>query len=300
LLRSTSTPANTTTSGAAAELAATAMPDLLSTLGPLSAGAALLARGMQLVLGNAANINVPAMTAAATGAAFLEQGRPIGIYQYDASGGLLLAPRKLAAAAVFTRELLSHSTPSVEELVRDIITRSIALALDKQIFGNSAGTVSTPPGLLNGVSALSATAGGTADALRIDIGNLANAVAAVGGLNIVFVADPKSAMKLYLARSPSFQFDILVTGAFSTPTVACFAVDAIASVTTGGVRIESTNDAAIQFDDAPGQNIVDSGVTGTVRSLWQADMVATRIVFDTGWGLRVPTGAVAYVQSPSW
>jgi hypothetical protein len=255
---------------------------------------------MELTLGRAANINVPAMTAAATGAAFVEQGKPIGVYQYDASGGLLLSPRKLAAMSVFTRELLSHSTPSVEDLVRDVISRSIALALDKQLFGNSAGTISAPPGLLNGVVALGATAGGTVDALRIDVGNLANAVAAVGGLNICFVADPKSAVKLALARGPGFNFDILTTGAFSTPTVACFAVDAIASVTTGGLRIESTQDAAIQFDTAPGQNIVDSGVTGEVRSLWQADMVATKLIFDTGWGLRVPTGAVAFVQSPSW
>jgi hypothetical protein len=240
------------------------------------------------------------MTATSTGAAFVEQGRPVGIFQYDASGGLLLQPRKLAAMSVFTRELLSHSTPSVEDLVRDIISRSIALALDKTLFGTAAGTVAAPPGLLNGITALSATAGGTVDALRIDVGNLANAVAAVGGLNIVFVADPKSAVKLYLARGPGFNFDILTTGAFSTPTVACFAVDAIASVTTGGIRIESTNEAALQFDDAPGQNIVDSGVTGTVRSLWQMDAVATKIILDTGWGLRVPTGAVAFVQSPSW
>jgi Phage capsid family len=301
--RAASGPASTTAVGWAAEVVAQAVPDFLRSLGPASAGAQLLGRGIELQLGEGATyLSVPGLTATAGGAGFVAEGQPAPVYQYDASGNLLLSAHKIMANVVLTRELLW--SPSVEALIHDLLARSVGLALDKQLFSSSPATGQLPPGILNSVAPLTATSGGTADALRIDIGNLANSVAAVGGLNVAFVCDPKSAMKIALARGPGFTFDVLTSGAFTTPTVICVAVDALASLTTaGGVRIVSSPDAVLHFDDASPVHIVTAGSvasTGTVRSVWQTDSVATKVTFDVSWGLRVPTGAVAYLISPTW
>src|SRR5262245_22540424 len=52
LLRAASAPATTSTTGWAAELAATAVADVISALAPASAAAALIQRGMRVGLDN--------------------------------------------------------------------------------------------------------------------------------------------------------------------------------------------------------------------------------------------------------
>jgi hypothetical protein len=82
---------------------------------------------------------------------------------------------------------------------------------------------STPQGRLYGVSAIAAQSGGGVAAMTVDLGNLAGAVAPVGGLDIVFVADPKSAVKIAAGAGPNFDFPVVASGALSAGTVIALA-----------------------------------------------------------------------------
>jgi hypothetical protein len=157
-----------------------------------------------------------------------------------------------------------------------------------------------PAGLLNGVTAITATSGGGLNAATQDLGNLANAVAAVGGLGITFVASPKEAVKIAMLRGADFPFEVLSSGAITAGTVIAVAHDAIVSATGPGVRIEVTPEAVLHMEDAsPAQIATGGAVAGTVLSLWQQDLIGMRLVFDASWMPRA-SGAVAFVQSVTW
>jgi hypothetical protein len=274
---------------------------LIKSLGNASAGAQLLSRGLQLNFGRAAAMAVPGMTALSSNAGFVAQGSPIPVRQLDTSGGILLTLKKLASISVFTREIFEHSIPSAEDLVADVVSRSIGLKLDDALFSSAAASATTPPGLLNGVSALSATAGGGVAAMTLDIGNLAGAVAAVGGLNIVFICDPKTAAKLALARGPNFSFEVMSSGALAANTVVAVAPDALASATGQGIQIQVRADVQMHMENTSPTDIVSGGnpASGNVASGFQSDFVAVRTILDVAWAPRV-SGAVAYVTNVTW
>src|SRR5262252_5041492 len=81
LTRAVSTPALTTTSGWAAELAHTVVRDALAALGPASAGAQLLQRSLVLSFGGAGTISAPGFVGAAANAGFVAEGAPIPVRQ---------------------------------------------------------------------------------------------------------------------------------------------------------------------------------------------------------------------------
>jgi hypothetical protein len=58
------------------------------------------------------------------------------------------------------------------------------------LFGSAAGDATRAAGLLAGVSPITPAAAGVA-AMGLDLGNLASAVAGVGGLNLAYVAAPR-------------------------------------------------------------------------------------------------------------
>jgi HK97 family phage major capsid protein len=149
--------ATTTTAGWSAELGQHVISELLVSLGPISAGSELLRRSNMLSLERHQSVQVPALVASATLAAFVSEGQPIPIRQLDTSKSIKLEPRKLATGFVLTRELISSS--NAEALVGLVIRNSLSLSLDAVLFSTTAGTAAAPPGLLAGITPLTAATG---------------------------------------------------------------------------------------------------------------------------------------------
>src|SRR5215204_5829181 len=121
LTRAATSPATTADSAWAGALSATVNVDTLMALGPASAGAELLRRGLLVNFDGAGSIRIPTILSAATDTPFVEQGAPLPIRQF-VIGGPLLVPKKLATAMAFSRETFEHSVPTIERLTRAALT----------------------------------------------------------------------------------------------------------------------------------------------------------------------------------
>jgi hypothetical protein len=138
-----------------------------------------------------------------------------------------------------------------------------------------------------------------------DLGALAAAVAPVGGLQIVFVANPAEAVKIVLRAGPDFnaKFPVLASNGVAAGTVIAVAVNALAVAADPAPRFERSKDATLHMEDTTPLPIGTPGspnvIAAPVRSLWQSDSVGVRLIMEVSWGLRA-AGAVAFVSSVTW
>jgi hypothetical protein len=82
----------------------------------------------------------------------------------------------MAVISAFSEEIAEWSTPSIEALVRQTMADDTSGLLDQRLLDNVAGSATRPPGLLNGVTPLTATTGGGFAALSADLSALAEAI----------------------------------------------------------------------------------------------------------------------------
>jgi len=192
-----------------------------------------------------------------------------------------------------TREQIEGS--NVEEVVRGILIESMALALDSAVFGAQAAGVS-PPGILNGISAQTATAGDGLPALEGDMKNLMAALVAVGaGCSPIIACNPIQATAIKLLASPKFDLPVWPSNAIAPGTVIMVEPSSFASAFTPTPEFEISGQALLQFQDAP----TSDPIAGTpTKSLWQTDSVAWRTKIHGGWGLRAPH--VSFIQGATW
>jgi hypothetical protein len=293
--RAATAPATLTTTGWSPELGQNVVSDLMVSLGPASAGSELLRRCTVLSLERYASITVPALVASATNAEFIGEGAPIPIRQLDTSKSVKLSPRKFATGFALSREIIVSS--NAEALVRMVMVNSVALSLDAVLFGNLAGSAVSPPGLFAGIVPLVPTAGGGSNAFVADIGALAGAVAPIGALDLVFVASPPEAVKILLTAGPRFQFPVFASGGVPAKTVLCISPIAVCAAADPQPTIQESSYAIGDFDDTSPQNPIMSGQH--VRSMFQTDSSAFRLILDVDWGLLNPGGA-AWVTNVTW
>ena len=307
LNKAASLPATTTGTSWASELAGASVTDFFTSMGPQSAGAALLAAGLQFEFGTSALITVPTMLSAAANAAFVKQGDPIQVRQLAITNPTpQLTPRKLAAIAVFSREIFEHSIPSIESVVGTVLRESVQLKLDATMLDATAGDETRPAGLRNriGASATSANAN-LGEAMLEDIDTVVAVVAAVAGNSqIILVASPSRArrMKLRLASVIDPGFTIMGSAAVGANDLIAIASNGLASAADPTPRVTTSTQASVVLDDAtpPGQLVVGaSTASGPARSMWQADNVGLRVIFEVSWALRSPT-ALAWTQNVIW
>jgi hypothetical protein len=297
LLRAASSAATTTAPGWAQELAHV-VSIFLPSLAPLSAGSALLARGLQLSFDNALAIKLPLI--AQRTASFIGEQKPIPVVNFTTSAGVTLEPHRLATITTLTREMMDSSNS--EAIVRQTLSESVANGLDAVLFSTSAGTTDQPAGLLNGVAALTAsTAGVKTDAMTDDLVAISKAVARVAGAGaIVLVAAPEQATSIALRYLKQLDYPLLASAALPAGSVVAIAANALASAFGGVPMIEANRDAEIVMNDVPGEVVTVGGMTGApIASLFQTDRVALKISMLTNWVLRAPN-AVAYVQGVTW
>jgi hypothetical protein len=289
--RAATTAASTTDAQWAGPLATYRVQELLTNLGPLSAGSDLLKRGMTLTFDGAAEMRVPGITVSATYATFVGEGLPIPVHQFPVSAGCTLEPRKFASIVTLTREMIQSS--NAEALVRAVLTDAVGIALDVALFGSTAGDATRPPGLLNGVTGLTPTTGGGAGAMWQDLGALAAAVAPLGGADLIYIASPGEWWKLVFAMGAQFPKDrVFASGGVPAKTVIALVLPALASASDPAPRLEASRDAALSMDDS-------APVGMPSRSMFQTDSVSIRLTMFVSWGLRAP-GAISYVTGVTW
>jgi hypothetical protein len=298
ITRTATAPATLTTTGWSPELGQNVVSDLMVALGPASAGSELLRRSTVLSLERYASVSVPALVASATNASFIGEGQAIPIKVLDTSKSVKLSPRKFATGFSLSREIVASS--NAEALVSMVMRNSVALSLDSALFSSIAGDAVRPPGLLAGIAPLAATPGGGSNAFVGDIGALAAAVAPIGALDLIFIASPAEAVKILLTAGPKFNFPVLATGAL-TKSVICIAPIAVVAAASDAPEIQESSYATEHFESTSPTDITGGTPSPAVpvRSMFQTDSSAFRLIMDCDWGL-LNSGGAAWVQNVTW
>jgi hypothetical protein len=195
-----------------AALARIVLPDFVAAMAPVSAAAALVDAGLQFTFDTAAYISVPSFAAIPTGVAYCGEAQPIPVQQFQTATPPPLTPKKLASIVVLTEELISSS--NAEAVVKDVLLRSVGLAVDAVLFDNNAADANRPPGLLYNVAAMTPSGIPGNDGMVADLSALAGAVAHVGG-RIAFIMNPSRAVNVHLRSgyplSEYRQVDVLMS-----------------------------------------------------------------------------------------
>jgi hypothetical protein len=301
LTRAAVVVADTATSGWASQLAQTATADFMLSIGPQSAGSALLKRAISLQFANNNAIKVPSITAASSGAAFVQEGNPAPAQQFSLSSGVTLSPRKFITLAVFTRDIFEHSIPTIESLVRSVLAEDVGLALDAAMFSSTAGDASRPAGLLVGLSPITPAAAGDWSMVT-DVQLLAAAVAPVSANSpLLFVASPKQAARMKFS-SQLKDVEVFSSSALADKTVLCIAANCLVSAIDPAPRFALSTEATVVMRDDPAQLAVvgtPNVVSAPARSLFQTDSISLKMAFEMSWALRSATG-LALMNAVNW
>ena len=302
ILRAAVDPATTTGSGWASTLAATAVADFVGGLTLASAGAALAARGVRVDMTGVGALLLPnRITAVADAGSWIAEAGAIPVRSLPVAAGPTLTPKKLSVICSFTRE--TAEATGIEALVRQQLTDGAALAFDVALFGTDDGTGNQPAGILNSVAPSATSAASGQAALIEDVSTLVAALATSGGgRDPVFIAAPATATRFRLWAPPLFVYPILSSAAVTEKTLVAVEGSSLVSGFSPVPEITSSIEATLHMDDAPSaisSTATLGDVAYPVRSLWQTDSIALRMILRGAWAMRA-TGHVAYVANVVW
>jgi hypothetical protein len=297
LTRAPSAPAMTGVAGWASDLAHKVVKDALQGLGPSAAGAQLLLQSLLLTFDGNGFVSAPGFVAGAGNAGFVAEGQPIPVRQLAATAALL-APFKLAAIGVLSREMMESS--NAEQLIGDVLMRAAAAALDVVLFGSSAASAAAPAGLRNGTVALTPSA--VTDPLQAfyeDCATLINAVSAVGSNGpFVLIGSPgrAAAMIMRFVLQPG-NVIVLASNAVGNDLL-CIAPYALVAALNPDPDIESATAGELHMNDTPLPIVNGGAPAAPSRSLFQTESIALKMRWPMSWALRDPR-AIAWL-TPSW
>jgi HK97 family phage prohead protease len=305
--------ATTVATNWATELVQLAQGEFVNTLYPNSVFPKLSAMGTALNFGpNAGAIKIPArQTTPSIGGSFVAEAAPIPVRRLGTTS-ITLYPHKVGAISVYSREIAAYSNPAIEGLIRDSIVNDTTINVDGVLLDNAAVSTTRPAGLTNGVSTLTATAGGGYAAFLGDINKLtAPFYAANAGRKLALLTNPQQRQQLLYAPGPagapfgwSTQFTDMFTVIAST-TIAAGAVYMIDTVdfvsVSGAPEFEVSEVATLHMEDTTPLNIATgaqgSGVLATpTQSMFQTGQIAIRMIANVSWAMR-RTGMVQFIGS---
>jgi HK97 family phage prohead protease/HK97 family phage major capsid protein len=321
LVRAASAPALTTVTGWAKELVQPRFEALMPLLMPKAILTRLAARGMTLDFGTAGQIIIPTRSRTPTIAgSFVGEGNPIPVRQ-GAFTSQTITPKKLGVISLWSQEMQDYSTPAIEGVIREAMQTDTSVAVDTVLIDANAATTVRPAGLLNGVAALTATAGGGIAAILGDIKQLVGALssATYGNLrSLIWLMNPTDMLTLSLATAANtgvFPFrdqierntfaNIPVIDSATVPAKTVILLDAADFVTAGaGAPTFLVSDqATVHLEDTSPQQLATVGTPNVVaapqQSLFQTDSLGLRMTLRLNWILR-RTGVVAWTSNVTW
>jgi hypothetical protein len=159
--------------------------------------------------------------------------------------------------------------------------------------------------ILNGVTALTPTAGGGVGAFAGDVAKLVGAIhASGGGSSIVLFAAPPQAAAASILAGPGLNLPVIVAPSLAAGTVVAVEAQAFASGFSDAPRLEVGREAALHFEDVAPQHLSAVGspnntVAAPIRSALQNDLVALRMILRVAFGMRAP-GMVQHITGATY
>lgn len=328
VMRATVAGADSTTSAWAGALVQQETQDFIDLLRPMSVYSRVPA-GTTVSFDSTNSIKLPKMTTGTPGG-FVAEAAAIPV-KAGAFTSITLTPSKLGVITVATREILSRSTPALETILRDSMLRDTAIVLDRRFISSlAAGTpVGAPSGLLHTDNAPAAiAASNTSNAADDAIADLSNMMGAMFSAsapmsNLVWLMHPSKKIALMNLRSATGAFyfrDELNGGSiYGYPVIdstlidqgtneggaanikTVILLDASLLIKGNGLAptISLSNEATIHMSDAPSADLGGGTDPTPVRSLYQTDSSALRLLWETTWRMRHTVG-VQYVANVNW
>jgi HK97 family phage major capsid protein len=248
---------------------------------------------------------------------FVGEGAPIPVRQ-TAFASQTLVPKKMAVITTWTSEMSEYSTPAIEGLLRQAVMEDTAIALDTVLMDANPATAIRPPGLrsYNAGLTASAVAGNPFANLVADYAALYGALLTATAGNVrrpVMILNPIQVLQVSLiqppaAAAPLFPFIQMTDGgrllkaelieSSTVPAGQALLVDAADFTTAGeeGPRMEISDQTTLHLEDTAPADIV-SGPVGTpvpatpVKSMFQTDSLALRMIMRINWVMRRPIAA---------
>jgi HK97 family phage major capsid protein/HK97 family phage prohead protease len=318
--RAATAPAFTNVPTWAQELVRTQFADLVAALLIASIYQPLAALGVRYTLGRYGTISIPVEgTTPTVAGSFVAEGAPIPVRQ-AAFSTIAMGLKKMAVISSFSRELFESSVPNIDTQLRDMMGRHTSAALDTVLIDNIAATTIRPAGLRAGVSGLTPTTGGGFTALVADLKQMLNVLTAANSLRMpVWIMNPQQVLSITLTQSAAgvgvfpFKAEVeqgrLMTypiiSSSTVPVGMVILLDAadFASLAGDDPRFELSDQATLHMEDTAPQPIGTAGtpnvVAAPVRSMFQTDSIALRMILPMNWMMR-RTGLVAWITGVTW
>ncbi|QEZ44724.1 phage major capsid protein [Cupriavidus oxalaticus] len=275
-------PADTGTSGWAAELVAESVFDFFEAV-PTSVLGALVPYATRLNVQG--ELKVPGHVTPSQAAAFIGELLPVPTISGTIGTGATLRTDKLATIVLATRELMDAGA-GADAMLESLLNEAIAVGADAVLLGSGAGSDTQPPGLGNGVVALP----GSADAVA-DLKSMMEAAPTAGMVRPVWLLHPSQVIGATAAN-------IVDAGAIAgAPIVASshvvlgdvWLIDAADLLMNAGGAVDfmRTEEALVHADDVPLAIADEAGtLAGKVISVYQQGLVAVRAVLPIHWSMR--------------
>ena len=241
---------------------------------------------------------------------FIAEGHPFPIRRLTLRA-LRLAARRVAVASYVTSELAALSTPAAEELIGAILADDIMLALDGILLNDQVRDATRPSGLLAGVTATPpASSGDAAQNVVADLAALLAAINQSGPVgDPVFILGEVDRLRARLLVPSTAGLTML--SAWTVPAGRVIALDAgdFASLENDELTLSTSLEGLLHGEDASPRPFVShpDGLPPSATqaaspsvSLWQQDLIAFRVGGYLDWGVRPPSGRVAFIDQVDW
>ena len=213
-------------------------------------------------------------------------------------GDVKIKEHKLAAITVYTQELMRRSDPAVDILVRDDLIEASQILIDETFLGVQAETDVIPAGVLNGVTAITAS-GTTAAAYDADLqqleDNFLEANLSLDGSYYLMSETRASRMgrirdalgNYYFSGMQGINKELNGRPVITSQTVG----DKIALIKTSELLLAQDGGVDVSYSDQATLEDAD----GTIINLWQENKFAVRVEKFITWAKRRPIAA-AYLD----
>jgi HK97 family phage major capsid protein len=220
-----------------------------------------------------------------------------------------LAPLKVAAIAVATKETLMRASIAADTLLRDELARAIGATIDTTFISDDAGVTDTSPaGVRYNIAAASLSGGTTVQDIRCDIATFLTAFAdanlSLSGAAWIMPERVAIALSLIANEVGATAFPgitpnggtfaglpVFVSSYADTDSngsvVALVKLDDIFLGDEGGVQVSMSDQASLLMtDDAQANMNSTTPTTAQVVSLWQTNSVGFLVERFVNWQLR--------------
>jgi hypothetical protein len=209
---------------------------------------------------------------------------PMGDMSLDT---VTIRPKKVSITRVYTDELLRHSSPSADSIVRRKATSDVSAAVMSALLDTTNGGSSVKPAsILYGLSSHD-TFGGAFDVFEGDINRA------------VWLAHPQTWIALADSASPdvgirggTFRGTPAYASKFAPENALVLIDPSAVALAAGTMTFDASKNASVEMALAPTGNSTTPTATSTVVSLFQTDSTIVRLTFYVSWAITRPNSIV--------